>query len=439
MTEIQVRRASRPLRGELRVPADKSITHRALMLAPLVRGETRIDNYLDSGTTRATLVSMRALGAEIQELDAHTLRVRGGGLYSLREPEEALDCRGSGTTMRLLAGLVAGQDFFTVLDGSPALRRRPMARIVEPLRRMGARVMARDGDRLPPLAIRGGGLRGIEYSLPVASAQVKSAVLLAGLYAGSPTLLHEPAASRDHTERMMRALGVTVDTAHSGVVRLEPAAGATGALLSPPSSPLAIPGDFSSAAFWLVAALLLAGSELCLSGVGLNPGRTGLLDALARMGAGIHADEEGERNGEPVGDLTVRSADGLYATDVGGDEIPRLIDELPILAVAATQAQGETRVRDASELRVKESDRITALAGELRKLGAQIEEQADGFVIAGSTLLRGARVRAHGDHRLAMSLAIAGLVASGETVIEGWDCVADSYPNFEQLLGQLAV
>lgn len=430
MTELAVRPSTQPLRGALTLPADKSITHRALMLASVANGATRVENYLDSETTRATLNAMRAMGADIQETDAHTLVIRGRGLRSLQEPRDVLFCLGSGTTMRLLAGLCAGQSFLSVLDGTPALKRRPMGRLVEPLKQMGATILARDNDRFPPLVLRGGNLRGVEYALAVASAQVKSAVLLAGLYADTPTTVHEPAPSRDHTERMLRALGARVDKLSATTVRL-----------TPPSAPLAaletltIPGDFSSAAFFIVAGLVVPGSELVFENVGLNPGRTGLLDALARMGAEFQMDAPRDVNGEPVVALRVCAAE-LRATTVQGAEIPRMIDEFPVFAVAATQAAGETVVRDAAELRVKESDRVATVAEELRKMGADIEEREDGFIVSGPTRLRGARVNARGDHRLAMALAVAALVAEDETVIEGWECVADSFPNFAELLRQ---
>lgn len=431
MTQFLLSPPRQPLQGSVRAPADKSITHRALMLAPLAKGETRIENYLDSETTRATLNCMLALGAHIESPDPHTLLVRGGGMRSLQEPLDILFCLGSGTTMRLLAGLCAGQDFLSLLDGTPVLKRRPMGRVAEPLREMGATILARDNNKLPPLVIRGGNLRGINYTMPVASAQVKSAILLAGLYADAPTTVHEPAPSRDHTERILRAMDVEVQTTAPNTIRIKPPS----ALIAP--STILIPADFSSAAFFIVAALLVPHSEICLTGVGLNDTRAGLLDALARMGAVTKIENAREVNGEPVGDIIVQSAVNLVATETGGEEIPRMIDELPILAIAATQARGETHVRDAEELRVKESDRIATLAQELRKLGAQIEEHADGFSINGPTPLQGARVDAHNDHRLAMSLAVAALIAQGETVIEGWECVADSFPNFQQLLTSL--
>jgi len=432
MSEFFSRAAPNPLRGTLRVPADKSITHRALMLAPLLNGKTRIENFLDSETTRATLNCMRAMGADIQEIDAHTLRVHGRGLRSLQEPRDVLWCLGSGTTIRLLSGICAGQHFLSVLDGTPALKRRPMGRIVEPLKQMGATILARDNDRFPPLVFRGGNLRGIEYALPVASAQVKSAILFAGLFADSPTTVHEPAPSRDHTERMLRALGVDVSRLTENSACVVPPQ-----RLETRDWSLGIPADFSSAAFFIVAALLVKNSELCLENVGLNPGRTGLLDALTRMGASFQIENQREENGEPIGDIIV-SANDLRATNVEGSDVPRMIDEFPIFAVAATQAVGETRVRDAQELRIKESDRVATVAQELRKMGAQLEEQEDGFVIAGPTKLRGARVNAHNDHRLAMSLAVAGVIAEGETIIEGWECVADSFPNFSELLLQVS-
>lgn len=445
MTTLTIQRVTEPLRGIVRVPADKSITHRALMLAPLVHGDTRIENYLDSETTRATLNCMRALGADIIVQDPATLLVRGRGLHSLQEPRDVLYCLGSGTTIRLLAGLCAGQHFLSVLDGTPALKRRPMGRIVEPLKQMGAAVLARDNDRFPPLVLRGGTLRGIEYALPVASAQVKSAILLAGLFADTPTTVHEPATSRDHTERMLRAFGVHLENLSATTVRLNPAdtIGRTNRDgVYRPNPPIAmvstapilrLPNDFSSAAFFIVAALLVQDSALVLENVGLNPGRTGLLDALTRMSAKFEIQNQREENGEPVGDLSISFAE-LRATQVCGDEIPRMIDEFPIFAVAATQAHGETRVRDAQELRIKESDRVTTVAEELRKLGAQIEEHEDGFTVQGPTRLRGARVDAHKDHRLAMSLAVAGLIAEGETTIEGWESVADSFPTFADML-----
>ncbi|MFQ6058009.1 MAG: 3-phosphoshikimate 1-carboxyvinyltransferase [Anaerolineae bacterium] len=421
---------SRGLRGQVRVPGDKSISHRALLLGAIAQGETRVRGFLPAADCLATLACVRALGIEVDALNATTLVVHGRGLHGLREPEEVLDCGGSGTTMRLLMGLLAGQSFTSVLTGNASLRRRPMERVAVPLRRMGAEVRTTEG--CPPLVIRGGRLRGVEYALPVASAQVKSAILLAGLYAEGETVVREPGPARDHTERMLRAMGAAVQV-RGPLITLLPD--------PQPLSPLdiTIPGDFSSAAFLLVAALLVLGSEVAIQGVGVNPTRTGLLEVLRRMGAEVVVEGGGEVNGasgEPVGDLVVRTSE-LAGVEVGGQIIPRMIDELPILAVAATQARGLTVVRDAAELRVKETDRIGATVAELRKLGAQIEERPDGFVVQGPTLLRGTHVSSHGDHRLAMSLAVAGLIAQGETVIEGAECIGDSFPGFERVLRSL--
>ena len=435
MSDLSISPANQPLHGHIRVPADKSISHRAAILSALAEGDTRVENFLPSETTRATLYILQALGADIERPDPNTLLIHGSGLHSLREPNDVLFCQGSGTTMRLMAGVCAGQDFLSILDGTPALKRRPMARVAEPLRAMGATILGRGDGRLPPLAIRGGRLRGIEYTLPVASAQVKSALLLAGLFAEGPTTVYEPAASRDHTERMLRAFGVAVEPvdALSGLgVRISPLS-----TLHASHSTLCVPGDISSAAFFIVAALLVPGSELRIEHVGVNPTRTGLLDALAQMGAQVMVENTREESGEPVANLIVHASSGLIAAETSGELVPRMIDEFPIFAIAATQAQGETIVRDAEELRVKESDRIGTLAQELRKMGAQIEEREDGFVIAGPTGLRGSRVSAHNDHRLAMSLAVAGLIARGETTIDGWECVADSFPNFAQVLSRV--
>lgn len=425
-----------PLRGRTRVPGDKSISHRALLLGAIAEGTGRVENLLPANDCLATLTAVRALGIEIEELSPTTLLVHGRGWHGLQEPDDVLNCVRSGTTLRLLAGLLAGQPFTSVLSGDPQLRRRPMGRIVEPLRLMGATVLGRDHGRWPPLAIQGGRLRGIEYSLPVASAQVKSALLLAGLYADSPTTLHLPGPARDHTERMLNAMGATVETKEAAgvqpptsTVHLTP-----GQRLRPID--VSVPGDFSSAAFLLVAATLSPGSEVTLEAVGVNPTRTGLLDALWAMGASVTLHEERTVGGEPVADLTVR-ASALRGTEVGGSLVVRSIDELPILAVAATQAEGETRVRDAAELRVKETDRIATTVEELRRLGAEIEPLADGFIVRGPTRLRGTVVHSHGDHRLAMALTVAGLIAQGETTVQDTDCIADSFPGFESLLVRL--
>jgi len=428
MTTLTVRR-SPPLRGALAVPGDKSISHRSLLLGAIAAGSSRVTNFLNSADCEATLNVVRALGTDVQEISPTELIVHGQGLRCWREAAGVLDCGGSGTTMRLLAGLLAGQPFLSILTGNAALSRRPMERVAVPLRRMGATVLGRQDGKLPPLVIRGGALRGIDYVMPVASAQVKSSILLAGLYADGATTVHEPAPSRDHSERMLRTLGVTVHS-HGTTITVEPPV--------LPLAPLdmAVPGDISSAAFLLVAACLVPGSDVTVTGCGVNPTRTGILDVLQRMGARVERQEQPAAGSEPVAAVRARTSP-LHAATVGGDEIPRLIDEAPILAVAATQAQGVTVVRDAAELRVKESDRIAALAGELRKLGAHVEEMDDGFAIEGPTPLTGAPVDSRRDHRLAMALAVAGLIADGETVISNADCIADSYPGFEAALATL--
>ena len=416
------------LRGETAVPGDKSITHRALLLSSLAEGDSRIVGYLDSGDCQATMGCLRALGVDIERA-GDELVVHGVGLHGWREPENVLDCVRSGTTMRLMAGLLAGQSFYSVLTGDAQLCRRPMERVALPLGQMGAHIRGRQGGRYPPLSIWKGNLRGIEYTLPVASAQVKSCVLLAGLYAEGPTTVIEPAPSRDHTERMLCAQGIAV-VSHALRHRLDGPASRLEAL------DIVVPGDFSSAAYFLVGALLLPGSEVCLQHVGINSTRTGLLDVLQEMGAYIAIQNRRQEGGEPVADLVVRGQE-LQAVDVEGAIVPRMIDEFPIFAVAATQAQGTTRVRGAAELRVKETDRIETIVESLRALGAIIQDEPDGFDIEGPTPLRGAQVECHGDHRLAMTLAVAGLLARGETTILGAECIGDSFPGFEERLAAL--
>jgi 3-phosphoshikimate 1-carboxyvinyltransferase len=394
------------LRGRVRVPGDKSISHRALLLAARAEGTSIVRGLADGDDVRRTAAAVHALGAV---LDGE--RVTGGAAI-LREADHVLDVGNSGTTIRLLAGWAAAFPWLTVIEGDPSVARRPMDRVVEPLRLMGATVDGRSGGRYPPLVVRGGGLRGIEYELPVASAQVKSAILLAGLGAEGETVVHEPAPTRRHTEEMLAACGVPV-VVKGCSVRLRPA----------PVQPfeLNVPGDPSHAAFWAVAACIVPGSELVLENLYLGPARTGFLEVLTRMGADIRV--EG-------GDLRVRHSH-LYGTEVGGADIPALIDEVPVLAVAASLAEGTTTFRDAAELRVKESDRIASVASELAALGARVTPREDGLVVEGAAPLRGARVSSHGDHRIAMAMAVAGLAAAGTTRIEGWEAVATSYPAFD--------
>lgn len=419
---------SMPLRGQVRVPGDKSITHRALLLGSISEGTSRVGDLLHADDCLATLRAVESLGIRVEKVGATTVLVHGQGLNGLQEPGDVLDCSRSGTTMRLLAGLLAGQPFLSVLTGDVQLRRRPMARVIDPLRRMGATVLGRDGGQRPPLAIKGGRLEGMDYAMPVASAQVKSALLLAGLYAGSPTTLHEPGPARDHTERMLLAMGARLEI-KDRALRIEP-----GKRLQ--AMDVMVPGDFSAAAFLLVAATLVPGSEAVIEGVGVNPTRTGFLDVLLAMGADVTLQGERSVGGEPVADLVVCTSD-LRGVEVSGDLVVRAIDEFPILAVAATQAHGETIVRDAAELRVKETDRIASTVQELRRLGAEIEALPDGFVVSGPTRLQGGRAHSHGDHRLAMSLAVAGLVATGETTVGNTDCIGDSFPGFSAALAQL--
>jgi 3-phosphoshikimate 1-carboxyvinyltransferase len=358
-----------------------------------------------------------------------TLEVEGVGLRGLREPPDVLDAQNSGTTMRLLAGILSTQPFFSILTGDSSLRNRPMDRIVRPLRQMGARVSGRANDTLPPLAISGGRLQGIRYSLPMASAQVKSAVLLAGLYADGQTIVEEPAPTRDHTERMLSAMGADVRR-EGRAVSITPTES-----LSPLD--VAVPGDISAAAFWLVAGVVHPDAELHLSGVGTNETRAGILEALGMMGASIDVGEKRHAGEEPISDLVVRSS-VLRGVEISGDLVPRMIDEIPALAVAAVFAEGRTVVRDAQELFVKESNRAAALVCELRKLGASIEELPDGLVIEGTGGLRGGSVSGSGDHRITMALAVAALLAGGETTIEDGDSVAISYPDFWRDLARIA-
>jgi 3-phosphoshikimate 1-carboxyvinyltransferase len=415
-------RPARRLRGTIEPPGDKSISHRAAILNAIAEGEAAVGNFQSGADCLATVRCLRALGVRIEGPESGVLRVEGAGRLGLREPSDILNAANSGTTLRLLAGLLAPQPFFSVLTGDASLRSRPMGRIVEPLRAMGARIQGRSGGAHPPLAIDGGPLRGFRHRLPVASAQVKSALILAGLYAEGETMLEEPAPSRDHTERMLRAMGATIESGEGGL-KISPLTGELAPLT------LRVPGDVSAAAFWMVAAAAHPDAELHLTGVGVNPSRLGIIEALRAMGAQIAVEEERMWGCEPVADIVVRSS-SLRGTVIEGALVPRLIDEVPALAVAACLAEGETIIRDASELRVKESDRIRATAAELRRLGARIEELPDGMVIRGVGGLRGAACGSHGDHRLAMALAVAGLLADGETTVRGAESVAVSYPNF---------
>jgi 3-phosphoshikimate 1-carboxyvinyltransferase len=407
----------RPLQGRLRLPGCKGISHRALLFAAIAEGRSTIRGLAEGADVRATAACLDALGVRVKESgDVHT--VRGSGLGGLREPTTVLDCGNSGSTMRMLAGVLAGRDFLSVLVGDESLSTRPMRRVLEPLAAMGASVDGRDGGRLAPITVRGGDLRGVRHDLATASGQVKTALVLAGLQATGTTEIVEPAASRDHTERMLGALGVALERPDDRTVRVT--AG------EPRPFELAVPGDPSSAAFFVVAACVVPGSDLTLEGVSLNPARIRYVDILRSMGASVAVIPTGDEIGEPVGDLRVTAAP-LHGADIAGDE--SIIDELPVLAVAAAFADGITTIHDAAELAVKESNRIATMEQELTQLGVGVEPRPDGLVIRGGRPV-GASLKSHGDHRIAMAAAVAGLGATGETTVRGFGATAVSYPGF---------
>ena len=447
--------AKTPLRGAIRVPGDKSISHRAVMIGSISEGVTEIEHFSSGADCGHTVEGMKDLGVEIEEIDGKLL-VHGRGLRGLRAAPKPLEAGNAGTMMRLLSGILAGQDFESIIGGDAYLNRRPMKRIMEPLRLMGAEVSGVE-DEYPPLRIRGGNLRPISYRMPVASAQVKSCVLFAGLYADGRTTVIERTPSRDHTERMLRAFGAAVEQGSvrpsvrsedreaevaRRLRRLEGASETAEIEIGVMGGPrlegqrVVVPGDLSAAAFFSVAGTMVPDSEICIEGVGLNPTRRGILEVLRRMGAKIEVEQKGESGGEPFGDLIVRSAE-LGRIRIGGALIPGLIDEIPILAVAATQVPGEVVIRDAEELRKKETDRIKAVVENLRKMGAKVGEMPDGLVIEGGRPLKGARVDSFGDHRIAMAFAVAGLVAEGETVITRAEWADVSFPGFYGVLENL--
>ncbi len=411
-----------PLTGRLRVPGDKSISHRALMLGAIAQGTTHIEGLLLGEDPHSTAHCLRAMGATISELSSDAVAVEGTGL-ALQEPATVLDAGNSGTTMRLMLGLLASRpDRFFTVTGDASLRARPMKRVIDPLQEMGASIWCRQGG-FAPLAVQGRNLSPIHYRSPVASAQIKSCVLLAGLSVEGTTLITEPAQSRDHSERMLAAFGakLRVDP-ETRQIELEGPAQLTG-------QSIVVPGDISSAAFWLVAAAITPGADITIENVGVNPTRTGVLEVLERMQADITLENARTVTGEPVADLRVKHS-ALTGCTIEGDLIPKLIDEIPILAVAAAFAKGKTVIRDAAELRVKESDRIAVMASELGKLGARIAERHDGLEIVGGTPLTGETVDSYTDHRIAMSLAIAALNASGSTTIHRAEAASISYPDF---------
>lgn len=424
MSSAWVAGAGSPLRGRVRVPGDKSISHRAVMLGAIAEGTTRVGGFLEGEDTRATARVFARLGVRIDAPEPSVRIVHGIGLDGLRAPDGPLDCGNAGTGMRLLAGLLAGQPFDSVLVGDESLSRRPMRRVTEPLARMGARIATDDGG-LPPLRIHGGArLRAIEYATPVASAQVKSAVLLAGLYAEGATTVVEPHPTRDYTERMLAAFGADV--------RFAPGRATVSGRPRLSAADVDVPADFSSAAFFLVAASIVPGSDLVVEAVGMNPRRTGLLEALRLMGADIAVESPREQGGEPVADLRVRAAP-LRGIDVPRALVPDMIDEFPALFVAAAAAQGQTVVTGAAELRVKESDRLAAMATGLRALGMRVDETEDGATLHGGANLGSGTIESHGDHRIAMAFAIAGQISSGQVRINDVANVATSFPGFDDL------
>ena len=427
MDELRIKRAPR-IEAEITVSGDKSISHRAVMIASLANGPCVLRGFSRSADCMNTVLAMRALGITIEQPEPEVLIVHGKR-RKLSAPKDEINCGNSGTTMRLLAGLLAGQSFKSRLIGDGSLSKRPMARIVEPLRLMGAKIEAEGKSDTAPLRIEGAHLHGINYALPMASAQLKSAILFAGLFAKGKTTVREPVATRNHTELMLNYFLVRT---HKDDESVSVFGGDV-----PESRDFSIPGDISSAAFWLVAAAAQPGGHLLVRDVGLNETRTGLLGVLVRMGAQVREAIEDVDQIEPRGILEITGA-RLKATVIQGKEIPQLIDELPILAVAGALAQGTTIIRHAQELRVKETDRIAAIAHNLRSMGVQVVELTDGLEIHGRASLHGARLSSFGDHRIAMAFAVAGMFAEGETVIQDVDCVADSYPGFETTLSELA-
>jgi 3-phosphoshikimate 1-carboxyvinyltransferase len=430
MKTVEIRK-SKGLRGELVPPPDKSISHRAIMFASIAEGRSRVSNFLCAEDPMSTMKAFRQLGVSISGTGEGELVIEGKGLLGFTEPLDVMDCGNSGTTIRLISGLLAGNPFFSVLTGDDSLKQRPMARVIDPLKKMGAVISARGGDRYPPIAIRGGGLKAIDYIMPMASAQVKSSLILAGLYAEGVTAITEPQKSRDHTERMLAAMGADIKV---DGLRISVQGGPRLHALD-----MQAPADFSSAAFFIAAALIVPDSEIVIRGVGVNPARTGMLRVLEEMGAPVKIENMREVSGEPVADIVCAAAGRLKAAKIGQELIPSLIDEFPIICILAGLAEGVTEIRGAGELRAKESDRISAMASELAKLGVGIKEYPDGIDIAGCAELLGSEMDSHGDHRIAMSLSVAGLVSHGAMRIMDASCVDISFPGFYEKLKGLEV
>ena len=415
------------LKGKIKVPGDKSISHRAIMLGSLAEGITEIQGFLTGADCLSTISCFRDLGVQIDRKGENVI-VHGAGLYGLKEPENVLDVANSGTTIRLISGILSGQNFTAILTGDSSIRRRPMKRIITPLSLMGASFLGRENNNKAPFALKGGELQSIVYETPVASAQIKSAILLAGLYADGKTTVIEPEKSRNHSEVMLRGFGAEVEeTENSSSIVGKPRLVAQNII---------IPGDISSAAFFMVAGLIVPDSEILIENVGLNETRTGIIEVLLQMGGQIEMINERESSGEKVGDLLIRSSK-LKSIEFGGKLIPRLVDEIPVIAVAATQASGTTVISNAEELKVKESNRLLAISTELNRMGADIQETEDGLVIRGGTPLRKAECQSYDDHRIAMSCAVAGLIARDGVVIRDPDCVDISFPGFFEILKSL--
>lgn len=412
--------------GLISVPGDKSISHRAIMLAAISQGKTVIEGFLNGQDCLSTIGCFRAMGINI-ERRGQRYEVDGKGLMGLQEPNNVLDAGNSGTTMRLLMGILAGQNFLSIITGDQSLRQRPMARVAEPLRAMGANIEGRSDGKFAPMVIRGGNLQGMTWKTPVASAQIKSAILLGGLFANGSTTVIEPTISRDHTERMLTSFGVAVEREGTAVT-VKP-----GILQG---QHISVPGDISSAAFFIVAAAAKPGAHLVIKNVGLNPTRTGIIDVMREMGANIEIDNMRQLAGEEAGDIVVHGS-VLHGIEIKGEMVPRLIDEIPVLAVAAALAEGVTSIRDASELKVKESNRLAAIVTEMKKMGVEIKELPDGMEIVGPNKLQGASINSYHDHRIAMAMAVCGLFAEGKTVISDSACIDISFPGFGDLLHQI--
>ncbi len=414
------------IEGEIIAPGDKSISHRAALFNSIASGTSKITNFCVGDDKSAILNCLIGLGAQIEETD-NSIQIQGNGLYGLTEPVDVLNAGNSGTTIRLVSGLLSGNDFYSVITGDKSLRNRPMKRIITPLMKMGAIIYGREKSSLAPLTIIGGNLTGIEYEMPVASAQLKSCLIIAGLYANDKTIIHQPGPSRDHTEKILESMGAQIKV--------------TGTTIQIQKSELSsidmnIPSDTSNSTFWIVAGCCHPNASIKLKNVGMNPTRTGMLEVLNAMGAKIKIDNEGYEGGEPVADISVESSE-LKGIEISGEIIPRVIDELPILALAACFADGKTLIKDSEELRVKESDRIKATVDSLSKLGAQIEETEDGMLINGGSQLVGAEVNSFGDHRIAMTNGIAGLIAKDETIVINSEAANISYPSFWETLKTL--